>query len=160
MRKITIEIKWAVIFAVMQMAWMFIEKLTGLHGEHIEKHPVYTNLVAIPSILVYFFALTDKRKKYFGGFMTYRQGLLSGLIMTAIITALVPLTLYITLYFITPEFFSNAIKYAVAFGKSTQQEAEQYFNFTNYLVQSLIFAPVLGLVTSAIVAIFTRRKQK
>jgi len=92
--------------------------------------------------------------------MAYRQGLLSGLIMTAVITLLVPLTLYITLYFITPDFFSNAIKYAVAFGKSTQQDAEQYFSFGNYLLQSLIFTPVIGVITSAIVAVFTRRKQK
>lgn len=160
MGKITIEVKWAVIFAVMQMAWMLIEKLAGLHGEHIDKHPVYTNLVAIPSILVYFFAITDKRRKYYGGFMNYRQGLLSGLIMTAFITLLVPFTLYISLYFITPDFFLNAIKYAVAFGKSTQQEAEQYFSFGNYLLQSLIFAPVIGVLTSVILAVFTRRKQK
>jgi hypothetical protein len=159
MRKISAEIKWAVIFIIMQLLWMFMEKLTGLHSEHIDKHPVYTNLVAIPSILVYFFALSVKRKRYYGGFMTYRQGLMSGLIMTAVITVLTPLMLYITLHFITPDFFANAVKYAVSFGKSTQQEAEKYFSFRNYLIQSLVFTPVAGVLTSLLVAVFTRRKQ-
>jgi hypothetical protein len=158
MKQISVEIKWAVIFIIMQLLWMFMEKLTGLHSEHIDKHPVYTNLVAIPSILVYFFALTDKRKRYFGGLMNYKQGLLTGLIISVIVTLLVPLTLYITLYFITPDFFSNAINYSVTFGKSTQLEAEKYFSFSNYLIQSLVFTPVAGVLTSLLVAVFTRRK--
>ena len=159
MRKILTEIKWAVIFIVMQLLWMLMEKLAGLHSEHIDKHPVYTNLIAIPSLLVYFFALNEKRKKYYGGFMTYRQGLMTGFIITAVITVLTPLMLYITLHFITPDFFGNAVKYAVALGKSTQQDAEKYFSFRNYLIQSLVFTPVAGVLTSLLVSVFTRRKQ-
>ena len=37
------EIKWAVIFSIVMLLWITLEKLTGLHSEHIDKHPVYTN---------------------------------------------------------------------------------------------------------------------
>jgi hypothetical protein len=41
----------------------------------------------------------------------------------------------------------------------TQEAAENYFNMKSYIIQGLIGAPVMGLITSAIVAIFTRKKK-
>jgi hypothetical protein len=40
MKTLKIEIKWALIFVAMQLSWMLMEKLTGLHDTHIEKHAV------------------------------------------------------------------------------------------------------------------------
>jgi hypothetical protein len=91
--------------------------------------------------------------------MPWKNGFLSGLIMTVMITLITPLTLYVTINFITPDFFSNAIKYAVVTEKSVQADAEKYFSFGNYLVQSLIGAPLMGILTSAVVAVFTRGKK-
>ena len=51
MKNIKIEIKWAIIFAVMGLVWMFIEKLVGLHNEHIDKHAIYTNFIADKNLL-------------------------------------------------------------------------------------------------------------
>jgi len=160
MKNIRIEIKWALIFAAMSLAWMLIEKLAGLHDTHIDKHPIYTNFIAIPAIAVYVLALNDKRKNFYGGNMSYKQGFISGLIITLIVTLLSPLTQYITSTIITPDFFTNAIEYAVANGKSTREAAEAFFNLQNYIVQGLIGAPVMGIVTTAIVAIFTRGRKK
>ena len=42
----------------------------------------------------------------------------------------------------------------------TQQEANDFFNLKNYIVEGLIGAPIMGLVTTAIVAIFTRKTSK
>ena len=69
-----------------------------------------------------------------------------------------PLTQTITSLVITPEFFPNMIDYAVDKGKMSQPEAEAYFNLKSYIMQGLIGAPVMGLITTAIVAIFTRKK--
>jgi hypothetical protein len=156
MNKFKTEIKWALVFSAMTLLWMLLERVSGLHSIHIDKHPIYTNLVALPAIATYVFALRDKKKNDYAGKMTYKQGFISGCILSLVITILTPLTEIITLHVITPEFFANAIKYAVASGHSTQQEAEKYFNTGNYIVQGLIGAPVMGLITSAIVAIFTR----
>ncbi|HZJ35206.1 MAG TPA: DUF4199 domain-containing protein [Gillisia sp.] len=158
MKKIKIEIKWAIIFVVMTLIWMFLEKLAGLHDEHIDKHSIYTNFIAIPAIAIYVFALLDKRKNFYKGAMTYKQGFISGLIITAIVTVLSPLTQYITSTITTPEYFPNMIRYSVETGKMTQQAAEDYFNLKNYLVEIVIGTPVMGVMTTAIVAIFTRKK--
>lgn len=91
--------------------------------------------------------------------MSYKQGFISGLIITLIVALLSPLSQYITSEFITPEYFPNVINYAVESGKMTQTEAESYFNLKSYLIQSVIGALVMGVVTSAIVAIFVKSKR-
>lgn len=158
MKSIKIEIKWALLFSLMMLLWMLLEKTAGLHSRHIDKHAIFTNLVAIPAIAMYVLALLDKRKNAYNGTMSYRQGLISGLILTAIITVLSPLTQYITSTFITPDYFSNVIAYTVRSGKMTQEAAEAYFNLKSYLIQVLIGTPVMGIITTLVAALFTRKK--
>ncbi len=160
MKSLKIEIKWAIIFAIAVLIWMLLEKLTGLHNEHIDKHAVYTNFFAIPAIAIYVLALLDKRKNFYNGVMTYKEGFITGLIITAIVTFLSPLTQYITSTIITPNYFPNAIKYAVVKGEMPQEAAENYFNLKNYIIQGLIGAVAMGILTTAIVAIFTTRKRR
>ena len=160
MKQLSVEIKWALLFFVMTLVWMLMERLVGLHSEHIDKHPIYTNFIAIPAIAVYVFALTEKRSKIYGGEMTYLQGFKTGIWITLFVTVLSPLTQVIVSYVITPDYFKNAINYAVAVEKVSQGEAEKYFSTGNYIMQGLMGAPVMGLVTSAIVALFTKRKKK
>ena len=157
MNKFKIEIKWSVIFIIMMLLWMVMEKVTGLHDVHIDKHAIYTNFVAIPAIIVYVLALLDKRKNYYDGKMTYMQGFISGLIISIIVTIFSPLTQYITSTIITPDYFINIINYSVSQGMMTQTEAEAYFNLKSYMIQVLIGTPIMGIVTAAIVAIFTRK---
>lgn len=158
MKNIKTEIKWGVIFVIMSLLWLALEKAIGLHDVYIDKHTTYTNLIAIPALLVYFFALRDKRQNFYAGRMTYKQGFLSGLVITLVVTVLVTLTQYITFAVITPDFFQNAIAHAVESGNMTQVDAEAYFSKNNYLIQGFIGAPIMGVVTSAIVAIFTKKK--
>lgn len=160
MQKIKTEVKWALIFVGMTLAWMVLEKVTGMTSTNIDKHYIFTNFIAIPAIAVYVFALLDKKKKDYSGTMSYKQGLISGLIITAIVTVLSPLTQYITSAIIVPEYFPNIIKHVVAAGMMKQADAEAYFNLQSYIMQGLIGAPVMGLITTAIVAIFTRSKTK
>lgn len=158
MKNYQIEIKWAVAFVVMTLLWMTAEKWLGLHSQHIEQHVIYTNLIAIPAIAIYVFALNDKKNNYYQGRMTYTQGFWCGFLITAIVTVLSPLTQYITSTLITPEYFPNAIAYSVKTGELTPEQAEGYFNLKNYIKQGLIGAPVMGLITTVIVAFFTRSK--
>lgn len=160
MKNIKIEIKWALIFILSMLAWMFFEKSMGWHDEKIADHATYTNFFAIPAILVYVFALLDKKKNFYSGVMSYKQGVVSGLIITVIVTVLSPLAQYITSTIITPDYFPNVIEYAVSSRKMTQADAEAYFNINSYMIQSVIGALVMGLVTSLIVAIFVKSKSK
>lgn len=160
MKNVKIEIKWALIFVAMQLLWMTIEKLTGLHDEHIDQHAIYTNLIAIPSIIIYVLALLDKRKNYYNGVMNYKEGFISGLFITLIVTILSPVVQYITSTFISPDYFANAIEYTVSEDKMTREAAEEYFNLKSYVTQVLIGTPIMGIVTTAIVALFTKKKVK
>lgn len=160
MKHVKIEIKWAIIFSVVALLWMVLEKLCGLHGKYIDYHLYLTNLFAIPAIVVMVMALKDKKKSFYDGQMNYKQGLVSGIILSAVIALISPLTQWITSYVITPEYFPNVIKRSVELGYfKTTAEAEANFNYQNYAVQGAIGALVMGLLTTAIAMIFIRTKK-
>ncbi|MBC6992745.1 DUF4199 domain-containing protein [Neolewinella lacunae] len=157
MQQYRIEIKWGLIFVAMSLLWMLGERLVGLHDELLEHHAVWTNLIAVPAIILYVLALKDKRENFYGGKMSWGQGFKAGMIVTAVVAILSPLTQLITSKIITPHYFDNVIAYSVAQGLSTQADAEAFFNLGNYIVMGFIGAIVMGAVTSAIVAIFAKR---
>jgi len=158
MSKFRIEIKWAIIFSLATLLWMAFEKSMGWHDVLIEKHAIYTNFFAIIAITVYVLALLDKRKVDYKGKMNWKQGFISGIILSVIISLLSPVTQYITSTFITPEYFTNIIKFAVDSGKMTQEAAESYFSLKSYVIQSVFGALTMGIVTSAIVAFFVKKQ--
>lgn len=160
MKNIKIEIKWALIFVVMMLTWIAMEKLLGYHNEKIADHAMMTNFVAIPAIAIYVFALLDKRKNFYHGVMSYGQGFMAGISITLIVAILSPLTQYISSEFITPAYFTNVINYVVERGEMTHEEAESYFNLKSFMIQSAVGALGMGFVTSAIVAFFVRSKSK
>ncbi len=161
MKNIKIEIKCAIIFSIVSLLWMVLEKLTGLHDKHIDYHLYLTNLFAIPAIIVMVMALKDKNENFYGGQITYKQGLISGIILSVFIALLSPLTQWITSFVITPEYFPNIIKRTVELGYyKTTAEAEANFNYQNYAIQGSIGALIMGILTTAIAMIFIRTKSK
>ena len=152
------EIKWALIFVAMGLVWMMLERISGLHSTYIHLHPIYTNFIAIPAVLVYVLAIREKHRKDFHWNSTYKQRFLAGLRITLIVTLLSPLSQLITSYIITPDFFKNAITYSVENNYSSLEEARAYFNLKSYITQGVIFAPVMGILTTAITAIFFKNR--
>ena len=153
------EIKWALVFTAMMLFWHWLEKAVGLHDVHIDKHFIYTNLVAIPAILIYVLALQEKRRNTYGGYMTYREGFTSGIIITIVVAVLSPIVQLIASTLISPEFFPNIINYTVGRGDVSQAGAESLFNLRSYMLQSFTGALAMGLITSALVALFVQRKR-
>ena len=140
---------------------MLGEKLVGLHDEHIEQHMYYTNLIALPAIFIYYLALKEKKQKDYQGKMSYKQGFINGLLISLIVAFLSPLSQYITTTYITPQYFSTIIEYSVESGQmDSRAAAEAYFNLKNYILQSVIGALLMGLITSALVALLVRTKPK
>lgn len=161
MKNIRIEIKWAIYFVLMTLAWMLLEKVSGLHGKNIDYQMYLTNVFAIPAIWFMVLALKDKKKNYYSNFMTYKQGLISGVILSLFIALLSPLTQWIISYVISPEYFPNVIKRSVELGYYPNTEAaEAQFNYKNYAISSTIFAFIFGVLTTAIAMIFIRSKGK
>jgi len=157
MRTIKHEIKWALVFMLVTLAWMMIERITGLHDRHIAQHAFYTNFFAVLAVLVYVLALLDKRKNYYQGYMSYSQGVKSGLLITLFIVLLSPLTQYLTHTLISPQYFSNIATYAVSIEQLTAAEAASYFSLQNHILLSMMMASVMGFVTTLIVALIVRR---
>ncbi len=157
MKKYSIEIKWGIIFFIIGLLWMVLEKSLGWHDELIEKHSAYTNIFAAIAILIYVVALLDKRANFYDGKMTYMEGFKAGIVISVVVAILTPLSQWITNTYITPDYFDNAINYAVEIEGKDRTTAESTFNLQTYVWMSFIFALVVGVVTSAIVAAFTRK---
>ncbi len=158
MNKIVIEIKWGIIFTVCGLAWMYLEKMLGWHDELISKHPIYTMLFSVVAIALFIFALKDKKKNYFQNQMDWKQGFLSGCIVSLIVALLSPMSQYITSEIISPNYFQNAINFAVDNNRMSLESAEAYFNLKSYIFQGAYGAMSMGIVTSAIVAYFIKTK--
>jgi uncharacterized membrane protein YhaH (DUF805 family) len=157
MNKYRTELKWGLIFTAMMLIWMIGENLTGLHDVHIDKHPIFTNLILFPAVLIFVLALREKRDKDLGGKMTWMQGFIAGLLISVVVAALSPLVQYLTHVIISPQYFENAIAYSVESGNATQGEAESFFNLGSYLIQGAVGAIFMGMITSAIVSFFVRK---
>ncbi|MBR8538006.1 DUF4199 domain-containing protein [Carboxylicivirga sediminis] len=155
MKKIAIELKWGIIFFAAVLLWAVFEKSIGLHDERIDKHYFLTNFFAVPAIIIYVLALLDKRK-WLGGKMTWSQGFLSGLIIAVIVSLLSPIGQYLTHEYLSPDYFANIIEYSVSEGKDREQ-MEAFFNLGSYIKKSMIGAVMMGAITSAIVAFFTKK---
>lgn len=110
MRRIAIELKWALIFTLVGLLWMVLEKWSGLHGKLIDYHLYLTNLFAIPAIWMMVIALKEKKNIFYSGQISYKQGFWSGVLLTIFIAILSPLAQWVTTYVITPEYFPNVIK--------------------------------------------------
>ena len=91
MKKFRIELKWGFLFFLSGLAWMVLEKNLGWHDRLIEQHATYMLLYAPLAIFIYVIALWEKKKKTYGGRMTFLQGLLSGLLITLVVVVLLSL---------------------------------------------------------------------
>lgn len=159
MNKFKIELKWGVYFTIAALVWMYVEKALGWHDELIFKHAIYTNIFAIVAIAVYVLFMKDKKQNFYNGNMTWTQGFISGTILSVVVAILSPLAQYLTHEFITPNYFENVIAYTVEKGVMKQEAAEAYFSLYSYMAQAAFGALAMGVVTSAIVALFFRSKK-
>lgn len=157
MEKFKTEIKWGILFTIVSILWMIVEKSLGWHNSKIDQHSYLTLLFAIPAFIIYFFALKEKKEKDYQGKLSWMQGAIAGLIIGIVVACLSPIAQYITFHLISPDYFSNAISNAVESKKMTAEAAAKFFNFKSYLWQSVVSAPIMGILSGAIVSLFLRR---
>ncbi len=160
MKKITIELKWGILFTVATLLWMVFEKAMGWHDVLISKHALYTNFFGIIAVLIYYLAIREKKTKFYNGKMTWRQGFVAGLIVTIVVTVLAPLSQFIISTYITPDYFNNIIAYSVENNRMKQEQAEAYFNLKSYIIQATFGALAMGVVTSAVIGWILKTKKE
>lgn len=156
--KFKIEIKWGIIFFIVSLIWVAFEQAMGWHDENIADLNKYTFFFAIFPILIYILALLEKRNNFYHGFMTWKQGFFAGLGVTIVVTILVPLQEYIAHTYIEPDYFKNLIEYEVSNGFMTREVAEAKFNMKEFMIKALGNAPLMGILTSAIIAYFMKKE--
>jgi len=153
-----LEIKYALIYSLITLAWLLLEFLFGLHTTYIEYHPIVTMFALIPTILVYRKFFLDK-KKSLGNSITLLDAIKSGLLLTVFIAILSPIMLFIFHYVINPSFFDSMIKYSVENKKATFEQATDYFNFNSYLQMTVAGGLFIGTLISVISALIVRDKK-
>lgn len=159
MKKFAIEIKWGIRYAFLWILWLFIEKSSGYYNEKIADHALYSALFTFIILFVYYVAIKEKKNDFFKGEMSWKQGCVTGIFLTIVMAALTPFCQIIFHKAIAPEFFPNMIEYSVSKGNSREM-AENYFNLTSYILQSIFGTLSLGVVISALVALILQTKTK
>lgn len=152
-----IELKWGLIFAFVALLWITLEYLVGLHGRYIRWHPWLTMFFVIPAVVMMVMSIVEKRT-VLGGHITFKQAFLCGLGVSIIVGLLTPITQIIFHRFINPGFFESFINYAVTTQQATLEQAQKYFNLTSYIIQGMIFAVIVGAITSLAIAAMIRKE--
>ncbi|WBL24883.1 DUF4199 domain-containing protein [Zunongwangia sp. HGR-M22] len=160
MKKFKVEVKWGITFVIAQLIWIAFEKVMGWHDEHINVQGVYSLFFAVIAFLIYYAALKEKRDKYFTNEdFGWQQGFMSGVILTGVITILTPLIQYFAITVISPNYLQNMIAFSEQQGM-TVENAETMHSTKMYLFMQIFNALAMGIVTGAIVALITKRKEK
>lgn len=159
MKNFSIEIKWALRFTLLTLAWAIGEKFIGLHDEYINNYGTCSFLFVFPALLFFIQALREKKKYVYHNSMTFRQGFIAGVIMSFFITLLNPLAQLVIYKSISPDFFETIINYKVKNSYLTLENAKVYFNLKTYIVESTFIGLSKGIITSAIISIFIRNKK-
>ena len=158
MKKFAIEIKWAIISIIIFLAWMTLEKQLGFHDEKLKWQMVFTLLILFPTFIIYFLALRDKKKNYYQNNMNWKQGFISSIVISFVVAIFSPISQFITHEFITPDYFEKMISLSVESKRMTLEQAQNYFNLTAYIWQSISGGLSMGVVIGAIVAYLIRTK--
>ena len=159
MKKFAIEIKWGIRYAFLWILWLFIEKSSGYYESKISDYALYSMLFTFVTIFVYYVAIKEKKKDFFNDEMSWKQGCVTGIFLTIVMAVLTPFCQIIFHKAIAPEFFPNMIEYSVSKGNS-KEVAENYFNLSSFIIQNIFSTLSLGVVISAVVALFLQTKPK
>lgn len=160
MKNFKIELRWGILFSLALMVWMLIEKNLGWHDEYIGEQLGY-HFISLPLLyaLVYYFALREKRESYYKGVLSWQRGVVSGIVISAVVALLSPLTQYFIYHFISPDYFQNIIAYQADNTSMTQEGAEELFTMKFYIIQAIFSSLSMGIVISAILALFLKKKK-
>jgi phosphotransferase system glucose/maltose/N-acetylglucosamine-specific IIC component len=152
------EIKWGLIFSLVQLLWLSLEYAVGLHDRYISLHLFLSLLFIIPAFVMMILAIAEKRRSL-GGSIGFKQAFLCGLGVSVVVSLLAPLNQFIFHRFINPSFFENMIDYMTSTGRSTLEQANAVFNLKSYMLQASMGAIVAGVITSLILAAIMRDRK-
>lgn len=153
MNKYAIEIKWSIIFAVVYLLWLYVEKFLGFHSLKAVQEPIF-NLLFIPiSVLIIFLGIKEKKKVVHQNTMEWKEGFASGIILSLLVSVTTTLVVYVFFTTISPDFFELAI----AQTKKTEA-AKLSFNLPTFIKNNIFDKLSFGVVIAAIMSFVLKTK--
>ena len=159
MKSYSIEIKWAIRFTLLTLAWVIGEKMMGLHDLYIKDYAMCSLLFIFPAFLFFYLAIAEKKKYSFNNQMMWKQGFVTGIVISFIIALLNPIAQLVIYKSITPHFFENIVEYKTKNTSMTLKTAQDIFNLKSYIIQTSFSGLSYGVITGAIVSLFLRNKK-
>lgn len=158
MKQFSIELKWAFNFFIASMLWMMLEKFLGYHDDKIQYQPLFSMLFGLITLVIYIFALKDKKINFYHNQMNWREGFVSGLTLSLVIALFTTMIEYTKHHVISPYFLVTMQKIIVGQNKMTLENAENFFTFSNTLSQSIFYVISFGSVLAALISLVIKSK--
>ncbi|MBN9351153.1 MAG: DUF4199 domain-containing protein [Chitinophagaceae bacterium] len=155
-----IEIKWAVYYSLFLIFYGIVAQISGLHDKYLSEEQNISLLLIIPAVLTYIFCLLDERKHSETGDLNYIQSLLGLVRLSIIILILTPLVLFISYNIVSPDYFKNQINYSVSNKILSLGDAQKVFTYWRYVLNSMGFQFITGIMYSAFVPLFIKTFSK
>lgn len=153
MNKYSVELKWSLIYGIVYLLWMVLEKTLGFHTDKALKEPLF-NLLFIPiSFIIYLLALKDKKKNVFNDELEWKEGFASGIVLSFLVTVISTTVVYITFSFISSYFFETAINMS-----KNQEIAQLNFNLPVFVKNNIFDKLSFGVVFTAIISYIIKSK--
>lgn len=157
-RSFDIEFKWAAVCIVGILLWVFIERLVGLHHEHLQGLAQARHAMMGLFVCCHIACLYEKRKKCYRDQMRYWDGLVCCVALTVVVlVALGPAT-YFIYRVISPDLLFNLTHYEIANGQIMYQEMLQRNTMANHIVDHYTNFILYGLGLSLTLPLFTSRR--
>jgi hypothetical protein len=140
------------------MLWMMLEKFLGYHDDKIQYQPLFSMLFGFVTLVIYIFALKDKKINFYHNQMNWREGFVSGLTLSLVIALFTTMIEYTKHHVISPYFLETMQKIIVEQNKMTLENAENFFTFSNTLSQSIFYVISFGSVLAALISLVIKSK--
>ena len=151
------ELKWAIVYILMSMVWSLLGKSLGFHDSRIATGVIFNTLIIIPSVIIYVLSMREKKLRYFGGQISYKQTFMSGFVLTLFVTILGPIYPIFTTV-ISPDLFDNSIRFMITSNQMSEADAVEQFTLSRFIVQGIFGSIIFGLIYSAIISSFLKSK--
>ena len=151
-RHFKIELKWAIIYTIMFLVWILLEKTLGWHEEGTANKQWLTLFFLPFAIAMYWLAMKETRRRVYKKVITWRQCFMSGVLMAVFVAMLSPIAVYVIQNFITPENFETVANKSVTNTLLKIEQANDLLNIDNYRWQTAIGAFGIGVITALISA--------
>jgi uncharacterized protein DUF4199 len=149
---IKIELRYAILTALVFLLWLIIEYVVGLQDTYIVFYPLASIVMAVViPIVTYRLALIEKLEQKYGK-LTFGQAFASGFLITIFSGILAVPVLLGFHQLINPDFLETMILYSSTHSKQSIEQVAMFFNLKNYIAESVFLTMVVGTLVSLVLA--------